>query len=147
MNGLENTIQCERVAVSDKAGVMNISLHDVQSGISNKATADTVPVNVVTLKMLMDKYDIGFVDVLQIDVEGAELPVLRSFPWEESTAAMIYCEMHPYAWPNFDYAGNDLKEFLINQELRCFDMYFKEYYEFEDRAYIGPTLLIRNKDT
>ena len=118
MNGLENTIQCERVAVSDKAGVMNISLHDVQSGISNKATADTVPVNVVTLKMLMDKYDIGFVDVL-----------------------------HPYAWPNFDYAGNDLKEFLINQELRCFDMYFKEYYEFEDRAYIGPTLLIRNKDT
>ena len=145
LNGLENTIYCERVAVSDRAGEMNISLLDVQSGISNKATPETVPVNVVTLDMLMNKYGIDFVDVLQIDVEGAELPVLRGFPWEKATTAMIFCEMHPYAWADFNYSGNDFSELLVKRKLRCFDMYFREYNEFNRLAYLGPTLLIGGK--
>lgn len=142
LNNLENIVYCERVAVSDKAGRMNISLRDVQSGISTEATSNTVPVDVVTLRMLIEKYEIQFVDILQIDVEGAELPVLKGFPWEACRVNKIFCEMHPYVWPEFNYSGQDLLDFMSENNFRCFDMYFKEYREFDDRSYIGPTLII-----
>jgi len=142
LNGLEDMVYCERVAVSDQAGTMNISINDVQSGISDQATSGSVPVDVVTLSMLVQKYKIDHVDVLQIDVEGAEIPVLKGFPWGKCGIGKIYCELHPYAWSEFKYSGQDVEHFLKQHNLRCFDMYFKEHKEFNDPAYIGPTLLM-----
>lgn len=142
LNGLDDTIFCERVAVSDHAGKMNISLEDVQSGISDQASSGNVAVDVVTLSMLMEKYDINRVDVLQIDVEGAEIPVLKGFPWDVAKVGKIYCELHPYAWPDFHYTGSDVQSFLSNHSLRCFDMYLDERKTFDDLAYIGPTVFV-----
>jgi FkbM family methyltransferase len=96
LSELQHVVFCEEVAVADKAGLMNISLRDVQSGISADATSDTVPVQVVTLDILIRKYGITNVDLLHIDVEGAALPDLRSFPWGGVKAKKIFCEMHPY---------------------------------------------------
>lgn len=124
MNELQHVVFFEEVAVADKAGSMNISLCDVQSGISADATSDSVPVQVVTLDMLIQKYGIINVDLLQIDVEGAALPVLRSFPLGGVKAKKIFCEMHPYAWRDFGYPGSDLSEFLGRRRLSCFDMFF-----------------------
>ncbi|MFA6062361.1 MAG: FkbM family methyltransferase [Gallionella sp.] len=142
LNGLEGTIICERVAVSDQAGKMNISLEDVQSGISNQASSGSVAVDVLTLRMLMEKYNIEHVDVLQIDVEGAEIPVLNGFSWDLATVGKIYCELHPYAWPDFGYSGLDVQQFLSVHGLQCFDMYLQEHRYFEYPDYIGPALLI-----
>lgn len=141
LNGLGDTVFCERVAVSDQAGKMNISLDDVQSGISDQATLGSVPVDVVTLSSLLEKYKIDHVDVLQIDVEGAEIPVLNGFPWEIAKVGKIYCELHPYAWPDFHYTGVDVQQFLSEHGLRCFDMYLEERSTFDDLAYIGPVVL------
>jgi FkbM family methyltransferase len=140
-NGLEQIIFCEQIAVSEKAGMMNISLRDVQSGLTADATIDTMPVKVVTLDMLIEKYGITDVDLLQIDVEGAELPVLKSFPWGKIKIKKIFCEMHPYAWNEFGYSGQDLSEFLDRRRLRCFDMFFNEHTKFDGSEYIGPSLL------
>ncbi len=87
---------------------MNISLCDVQSGISADASSDSVPVQVLTLDILIRKYGITNVDLLHIDVERAALPVLRSFPWGGVKAKKIFCKMHPYAWRDFGYPGSDL---------------------------------------
>ncbi len=141
-NCLQHIVFCEQVAVSDKAGVMNISLLDVQSSISANATSGTAPVQVVTLDMLIKKYGITNVDLLQVDVEGAELPVLKSFPWDKISVAKIFCEMHPYAWNDFGYSGRDLSDFLRRRRLRCFDMFFNEHIEFYGSEYIGPSLLL-----
>lgn len=142
LNGLEDTVYCERVAVSDQAGTMNISINDVQSRISNQATSGSVPADVVTLSMLMEKYKIDHVDVLQIDVEGAELLVLKGFPWETKKVGKIYCELHPYAWPDFGYGGSEFRNYLIDRNFRCFDMYLHEHFDFTDTGYIGPTLFV-----
>lgn len=147
LNGLEDTVYCERVAVSDQAGKMNISINDVQSGISEQATSGSVPVEVVTLSMLMEKYKIDRVDVLQIDVEGAEIPVLKGFPWGIGKIGKIYCELHPYAWPDFHYSGSDVQQFLSEHGLRCFDMYLEERREFNGSAYIGPAVLFAQPDS
>ncbi len=142
LNKLQHIVFCEPVAVADKAGLMHISLRDVQSGISADPTSDTVPVQVVTLDMLIEKYGITNVDLLQIDVEGAELPVLKSFPWERVKVKKIFCEMHPYAWNDFGYSRSDLSEFLCRRRLRCFDMFFNEHVDFNGSDYIGPSLLL-----
>lgn len=142
LNGLEDTVYCERVAVSDQAGTMNLSINDVQSGISDQATSGSVPVDVVTLSSLLEKYKIDHVDVLQIDVEGAEIPVLKGFPWEITKVGKIYCELHPYAWPDFHYTGVDVQQFLSEHSLRCFDMYLHEHSTFDNSAYIGPTVFV-----
>lgn len=142
LNGLDSTIICERVAVSDQAGKMNISLEDVQSGISNQESSGSVSVDVITLKMLMEKHNISHVDVLQIDVEGAEIPVLNGFSWGNASVGKIYCELHPYAWPDFGYSGSDVQQFLSEHGFRCFDMYLEEHKAFDDLAYIGPAVFV-----
>lgn len=147
LNGLEDTVYCERVAVSDQAGTMNISINDVQSGISDQATSGSVPVDVVTLSSLLEKYKIDHVDVLQIDVEGAEIPVLKGFPWVSTKVGKIYCELHPYAWPDFHYTGVDVQQFLSEHGLRCFDMYLHEHKTFDNSAYIGPTVFVAQPNT
>jgi len=77
-----------------------------------------------------------------IDVEGAELLVLRGFPWQSVRVEKILCELHPYAWKEFGYNIDDMKQFLISHGYRCFDMYFIEYKIFNTDTYLGPTLFI-----
>lgn len=142
LNGLGDTIFCERVAVSDQAGKINIFLNHVQGGISNQATSSSVLVTVVTLSSLMEKYKIDNVNILQIDVEGAEIPVLKGFPWGKRGIGKVYRELHPYAWPEFDYTVANVQRILSERGLRCFDMYLEERMTFDDSAYIGPAVLI-----
>ncbi len=142
LNGLNDTVYCERVAVSDRAGEIHISMHDVQSQISDQQSSESVSVDMVTLSFLMEKYKIDSVDVLQIDVEGAELPVLNGFPWKIGKVGKIYCELHPYAWSDFHYTGKDVQQFIEEHNMQCFDMYLNEHKTFEGLAYIGPTVFI-----
>lgn len=142
-NGLEDVILCEQVAVSDRAGSMNLLLADDQSHMTTFQTDLSVPVDVVTLKWILDRHRIDAVDLMIIDVEGAELPVLKGFPWGVAKVDKIFCELHPYAWEYFHYSGEEMRQFLLAHNYRCFDMYFREHVLFDGDAYIGPTLFIR----
>lgn len=140
LNGLEDVVVCEPSAVSDNPGLMYISMEGGQSQITLEQSNNGITVEVITLKRLLDKHKLTAVDLLIIDVEGAELPVLRSFPWQTATVEKIFCELHPYAWKNFNYKGEDMRHFLMEHKLRCFDMYFHEYTRFDKEAYIGPAI-------
>jgi hypothetical protein len=94
------------------------------------------------MESLLKKNDTNHVHVLIIDVEGAELSVLRGFPWKKVKVDKIFCELHPYVWKKFGYTGADVSYFLAGHGYRCFDMYFKEHTTFESDAYIGPTLFV-----
>jgi hypothetical protein len=50
--------------------------------------------------------------VLKIDVEGAELAVLRGARNILATRAIIICELHPYAWATAGYNADDLRALL-----------------------------------
>jgi FkbM family methyltransferase len=142
-NKLEDTVVCENVALFDQEE--KVSLVDLadQSKISQSSSGSEAMIDAVTLKMLIDKYLISSVDLLLVDVEGAELSVLRGFPWNDCSVKRIFCEMHPYAWEEFHYTPHDMSQFLIEHRLRCFDMLFREHSAFDNSEYIGPTFLFR----
>jgi hypothetical protein len=87
------------------------------------------------------RHETSAVDLLIIDAEGAELPVLRSFPWGDVSIGRIFCEMHPYNWGSFDCTGRDLQCFLAERRLKCLDMYLTEHQSFQGQEYLGPCLL------
>lgn len=140
LNDLESTVACEQVALSNKSGTTNFHIEGSQSCISETHTGFTV--ELTTLKKLMDKHELKNVDLVIIDVEGAELPVLLGFPWELTKPGRIFCELHPYAWNNFGYSGEEFRLFLEKHQYRCFDMYLHEYSLFDKDDYIGPCVFI-----
>ena len=131
LNKLDDTVICEQVAIADKKGHMNIELIGSQSKLTQKKTGHCYPVEVMTLEQLLKKHEINYVDLLMIDVEGAELLVLRGFPWQSVNVGKIFCELHPYAWKDFGYYEVDMSKFLKSHNYRCFDMYFREYQIFD----------------
>jgi FkbM family methyltransferase len=100
-NHLEHIVSCWNVAIGEKEGNCSMVGDGSQSYAvqrngpipTSKAEKDQVPM--VTLQSVLTKEGITCVDVLLVDCEGAELPVLRSFPWEDVSVNRIYCEMHP----------------------------------------------------
>ena len=98
-------------------------------------------VDVTTMEQLLKKHAINYMDLLIIDVEGAELLVLRGFPWRLVNVGKIFCELHPYAWKDFGYSGVEMSNFLSEHNYRCFDMFLQEHKVFDKEAYIGPTFL------
>ena len=141
-NSLADVVFCEHCAVLDKPGVASISLDGSESRVFSTASANTVAVEAITLKMLFEKYQIPAIDILIIDVEGAELPVLQGFPWAEVELGKIFCELHPYAWADFGYSGREMQTFLQEHDMRCIDMYLMEYASFSNFGYIGPAVFL-----
>lgn len=143
LNNLGNTVFPENIALLDRPCKVNISLEGVQSQVVPvRSSADCI-VDAITLNEIVDKYKIANVDLLIIDVEGGELPVLKGFPWQSVSVGKLFCELHPYAWKDFGYSEKDVSDFLNMYDYRCVDMYLKEHSEFKSAAYIGPTLLYK----
>ena len=145
-NRLEDTVKCEMAAIMERSGLLQITDDEDQSRIVDSADAAAFTVEAMPLSSLLKKYSLATVDLMIIDVEGAELNVLRSIDWEKSRFEMIFCELHPYNWKHFGYSGVDLSKFLRQRNFRCFDMYLREHKEFMNDGYIGPTLFVSDHD-
>lgn len=143
LNGLERTVVCCDVAISDRSGESGWKSAGGQSGLLSSRTEHGT-VSVVTLSDVLKDHGINRISILMIDVEGAELPVLRGAPEWINKTPKIFCEMHPYAWKNFGYTGQEISNFITEIGLRCIDMFFREHDPLrEDLFYIGPTMLVR----
>ena len=142
LNGLDSTVACEEIAILDKPGQHQLVMQGDQSHIALGSSAEGCRVECVTLEALLSKHGVKGVDLLLIDTEGAEMLVLKGFPWDSVGIGRIYCELHPYAWERFGYGASDFEHSLVDHQLRCYDMYLREHSRFEGGAYIGPTLLV-----
>jgi len=151
MNGLDHIVTCVHAAAGDRRGAARIAIAGSQSGISGKApwqeSCAVEDVDVLPLSSLLDEQRITKVDILVVDVEGAELQVLRGIPWNTVWPAKVYCEFHPYAWPSFGYSKHEMFEFLRQRRLRAMDMYLREIGPELGDGYVGPTLLIPDLPT
>jgi FkbM family methyltransferase len=145
LNGLNSTVVCEEVAVLDEPGQHQLVMQGDQSHIALRPSAEGCRVECVTLEALLSNHGVTVVDLLLIDTEGAEMLVLKGFPWGSVGIGRIYCELHPYAWEGLGYSTSDFERFLVDHEFRCYDMYLREHSKFERRAYIGPTLLVETR--
>jgi FkbM family methyltransferase len=146
LNNLNDTVLCLNVAVSDRVGTQYLNPAETQSRLSNDAGPAGYKVQVETLSKTLADRSISYVDLLIIDVEGAELPVLNGFPWGDVGINAIFCELHPYAWRDFGYSGSQMSKFLMEHNYKAIDMYFREHVLFDSDVYIGPTRFLQASD-
>ena len=100
LNKLEQIIELRRAAVSDTAGVVHFAAgNETQCHIADEGQAGAVAVDCVTLDGFFAQ---DRVDVLKIDVEGYEEPVLRGarelLRDAKRGPRVIFVEVHPFAW-------------------------------------------------
>ena len=144
-NDLQDIVQVVESAISDSTSVMDFVSNGLEGHLfvgGNTGQCVSYKVKVETLRDIIARFKLDKIDLLLIDVEGAELSVLRGFPWETMRPAMIFCELHPYNWPIFNYSGQDMVNFLEKHQYRCFDMYLHEHKSFNTPYYIGPCFFL-----
>jgi len=145
-NALQGIVHVMECAVSDSSGKMNFVSNGIEGHLLPAGKAkdkNNHKIKVETLHNIVEHYNLSKVDILLVDVEGAELPVLQGFPWGVINPSMIFCELHPYNWPLFGYTGNDMSNFLKQHNYRCLDMYLHEHSSFDNHHYTGPCLFLQ----
>jgi FkbM family methyltransferase len=107
LNHCSDRVKIEALALSDTNGTHTFfSRNDqmsslVRTGLGTNATAPDVKQQTVTTARLDDYLklnNLGPVDWVKIDTEGAEINILRAARDLLRSAAVIVCELHPYAW-------------------------------------------------
>jgi len=142
LNGLEGTVALEQVAITQRSSTVRLALLGSESFVSEESQPDTLEVKGEPLSDVLRRHGVSHVDLLIIDVEGAELPVLLSFPWASVTLDRVFCELHPNEWAHFGYSPAEFQAFLRERDFRCVDMYFQEYDEVPAERHIGPCCLL-----
>ena len=132
----------ELLAAGEESARMNLVRDGSQSRRSRIGGPGSGVVEVLALRQLLASRGVRRVDLLLIDAERAELPILRGFPWGDVPVAMVLCDLHPYAWKDFGYDGEAMAGFLREWGMRCVDAYLRELSPFSDEGYLGPTLLL-----
>lgn len=125
LNGLERVVEPVRAAASDRAGEAEFVSEGVQ-GTNHLAPAGTdgaarIRVPTTTIDMLCAERGLG-PRLIKIDVEGAELAVLRGA--RRTIAAMppdggLFVEMHPTTWATMGISAEDIRAELATQGLRA----------------------------
>ncbi|MDE3088016.1 MAG: FkbM family methyltransferase [Chloroflexota bacterium] len=113
LNRLMN-LHAHNVAVWDRAGTMELSFPDSNGAFASlmqESSADRETVAATTLDMLVERNKLDHIDLLKIDAEGAEYPIL--FGCSDETLRKIRClvlEYHDYE--DGKWGHEDLERFL-----------------------------------
>jgi FkbM family methyltransferase len=122
MCGLGETEDHKLISV---AGGSNAGWNTMVPGfMSSNLAVETVPVRVQRLDKYLSSRRINSVDLIKIDVEGFELPVLRgsqAFFERMPNKPPIICEVAPGAYSKLGYSLRDLDAFLKRYDYRSYD--------------------------
>lgn len=147
-NRLGATVIVEQCAISDVDGCeRSLLLQGSQSQILKQEgkSREESAVKLRRLDTLLLEHKFPRLDILIVDVEGAELEVLRSLPWHQAKAPTILCELHCNEWPLFGHSAKEFSQFLESHGLICVDTYLLRHRNFSNKAYLGPCLLLPEK--
>ena len=135
VNELLNVV-LRQVALADEVGRKNLRLstdpatHSIADAEANlgffkgnrKQTGETVSVKCTTLDKLLQNEGIPRVDLVKVDVEGAELRVLKGMrkTLQEMDSLHIICDVHENKFTAFGYSVDEFYRFLVNYQLNIF---------------------------
>jgi len=103
---------------------------DVSTGISTLSPfhpthAASVEVETVRLDTYIHSHQIAKIDFLKTDVEGFDLFVLRTFPWESHHPRAVVCEFEDNKTSRLGYTVHDIAKFL---EQKGYSVMVSEWY-------------------
>lgn len=134
LNGLSNVCILNNVAVSDEEGTAKLAKYEPggevygslgsQDWPSNKSITDYEEVRTITLDSYIKEHNIEYVDLIKIDIEGAELLSLRGAHQllDHSNAPTIVLEMADVNTNGFGYKALDIWDYLesFGYRMHCF---------------------------
>jgi|SRR6185437_10088615 len=134
----------EPFAVSDQPGTASFFSDGANSSLMKSATAhpdaaSTVAVEMVTLDGYLAPADVPA--WVKIDIEGAEIAALRGARRLLDGPTNFVVELHPYAWPAFGAAFDDLKQVVSAAGRRI--RYLDEPHEIAGDPIYGTAVLER----
>jgi FkbM family methyltransferase len=113
------------VSIISVAGSINAGWNTMVPGfMSSDLAVETVPVRVQRLDEYLFGRGINSVDLIKIDVEGFELPILRgsqAFFEKMPNKPPIICEVQPSAYSKLGCSLRDLRGFLTRYGYRSYD--------------------------
>ncbi|WP_241179994.1 FkbM family methyltransferase [Humisphaera borealis] len=123
-------VQAIQVAAADREGTMTLAGFDEAGenfGVSRLvANGDKVhgrcfPVRTASLDTILEEYNIDTVDVLKMDIEGAEGLALRGLEQSLSTHRVrrLLLEVHPHDLLRYGIRAEDILQSLTNFGYRC----------------------------
>jgi FkbM family methyltransferase len=71
--------------------------------------------DVTTIKEVVRSWGISRIDFLKIDVEGADLAVLKGVPWDRLTPDVIECEFEDHKTVPIGHTSKDIAQFLSDK--------------------------------
>jgi len=92
------------------------------AGVRVTASREIISVKAITLDKFFEDKEVG-PDVVKIDVEGAEMKVLKGMEGiMKVKAPKLFVEIHPKKMTNFKYSVQDLVSFLIDTGYQVFEI-------------------------
>jgi FkbM family methyltransferase len=122
LNGCNNA-QVNHQAVAEASGTRYYDrptarpspMYQLRAGIPDNADKSLVAVQTVSLDDFCDRTGVR-PDVVKIDVEGAEMSVLRGMTRIlAETKPVLFLELHPYHLPKFGTSTNEVLTFLVGR--------------------------------
>lgn len=118
LNDVSGTIF--QMALSDEEGTFELSSEGSKAGLGEHSldttqSESTVPVTVRQLDSLRTEHDIPVPTIIKIDVEGAELNVIKGATetLSKPNCKTIYCEIHPTRIKAFGGSSEELRDYLL----------------------------------
>jgi FkbM family methyltransferase len=138
--------EIETTAVSDVAGESRFFSDggECNSSLVQAATGIAETEELIVQTITIDDYVVRSglqPDWVKIDVEGAEIRVLRGAKTLLAGGARIICELHPYAWPAFGDTFDELRDLIATSGRRI--RYLDQVHDLTGSPAYGIVLLDR----
>jgi FkbM family methyltransferase len=117
-------------AVSDRVGSAAFHTAQEKHGIASLLAfhsdhEQSHVAETTTLAAAMQQHGVEYCDLLKIDIEGYELPALKSFPWHRCQPALILSEFDDFKTRMLGYGVSDQVSFL---ESMGYDVFVSEWF-------------------
>jgi FkbM family methyltransferase len=112
-----------------------------EGGLVSGSSIQSFKVQGRTLDEVVKELNLSTVDLIKIDIEGAELDVLRSAPYLLSTLRpLVIMEYGTSTWIKFEATPKDLKELLqqYSYQIRLFDWQRKSLIPITEEVWSSP---------
>jgi len=124
LNAFFDRVEIESLALFDREGEHRFfskgadSMSSLaRSGLGGNASSPDViefKVNTVRLDDYLARRNLAFPHWIKLDTEGAEINILKGAPGVMKSGVTIICELHPYAWDEFDTGFDELLKLVVD---------------------------------